>query len=255
MNQTLTGRLIGTRGNKLLATRRGNVIVAVCAAMLAAILLLVYLNGYRTSLDSASAPTPVLIANRLIAKGTPAAVLGSQGAFELTTLAREHTKTGAVADPDLLAGRTAVRDILPGQQLTVADFSLTTSGAVATKITGAERAISVPVDAQRGLIGHVATGDFVDVYVAFPGSERGTLVALLSANVKVLAAAGSPGGGIGGGTVSYYVLKVPSGDAARFAYASEEGTIWFVARPKGNIVPTKKSIVTIQQVLAGQRGG
>jgi hypothetical protein len=48
---------------------------------------------------------------------------------------------------------------------------------------------------------------------------------------------------------------VPSGDAARFAYASEEGTIWFVARPKGNIVPTKKSIVTIQQVLAGQRGG
>jgi Flp pilus assembly protein CpaB len=250
MNQTLTGRLIGTRGNKLLATRRGNVIVAVCAAMLAAILLLVYLNGYRTSLDSASAPTPVLIANRLIAKGTPAAVLGSQGAFELTTLAREHTKTGAVADPDLLAGRTAVRDILPGQQLTVADFSLTTSGAVATKITGAERAISVPVDAQRGLIGHVATGDFVDVYVALGGS-----VSLLLANVHVLAAAGAPGGGVTGAAVPYYVLKVPSGDAARFAFASEEGTIWFVARPKANVVPTKKSIATIRQVIAGQRGG
>src|SRR5687768_353017 len=145
MNQTLTGRLIGTRGNKLLATRRGNVLVAAGAALLAAILLLVYLNGYRTSLDTASAPTPVLVANRLIAKGTPAAVLGSQGAFELTTLAREHTKTGAVADPDLLVGRTAVRDILPGQQLTVGDFTLSTSTAVATKITGAERAISVPV--------------------------------------------------------------------------------------------------------------
>jgi Flp pilus assembly protein CpaB len=250
MNQTLTGRLIGTRGNKLLATRRGNVIVAVCAAMLAAILLLVYLNGYRTSLDSASAPTPVLIANRLIAKGTPAAVLGSQGAFELTTLAREHTKTGAVADPDLLAGRTAVRDILPGQQLTVADFSVTTSTAVATKITGAERAISVPVDAQRGLIGHVATGDFVDVYVALGGS-----VSLLMANVQILAAAGAPGGGVGGATVSYYVVKVPSGDAARFAFAGEEGTIWFVARPKANVVPTKKSIATIRQVIAGQRGG
>jgi Flp pilus assembly protein CpaB len=250
VNQTLTGRLIGTRGNKLLATRRGNVIVAVCAAMLAAILLLVYLNGYRTSLDSASAPTPVLIANRLIAKGTPAAVLGSQGAFELTTLAREHTKTGAVADPDLLAGRTAVRDILPGQQLTVADFSVTTSTAVATKITGAERAISVPVDAQRGLIGHVATGDFVDVYVALGGS-----VSLLLANVHVLAAAGAPGGGVTGAAVPYYVLKVPSGDAARFAFASEEGTIWFVARPKANVVPTKKSIATIRQVIAGQRGG
>jgi Flp pilus assembly protein CpaB len=250
MNQTLTGRLIGTRGNKLLATRRGNVIVAVCAAMLAAILLLVYLNGYRTSLDSASAPTPVLIANRLIAKGTPAAVLGSQGAFELTTLAREHTKTGAVADPDLLAGRTAVRDILPGQQLTVADFSVTTSTAVATKITGAERAISVPVDAQRGLIGHVATGDYVDVYVALGGS-----VSLLLANVHVLAAAGAPGGGVTGAAVPYYVLKVPSGDAARFAFASEEGTIWFVARPKANVVPTKKSIATIRQVIAGQRGG
>jgi Flp pilus assembly protein CpaB len=256
MNQTLTGRLIGTRGNKLLATRRGNVMVAVAAAVLAAILLLVYLNGYRTSLDSAAAPTPVLVAKRLIAKGTPAAVLGSQAAYELTTLAQEHTKTGAVADPDLLEGRIAVRDILPGQQLTVADFSVTTSAAVATKITGAERAISVPADPQRGLIGHVAAGDNVDVYVSMT-SERGTIVSLLRANVTVLAAAGAPAtsGVGGGGAVSYYVLKVPSSDAGRFAYASDEGTIWFVARPKANVVPTKKALVTIQQVLAGQKGG
>jgi Flp pilus assembly protein CpaB len=255
MNQTLTGRLIGPRGNKLLATRRGNVIVAVAAAILAAILLLVYLNGYRTSLDSAASPTPVLVAKRLIAKGTPAAVLGSQSAYELTTLAREHTKTGAVADPDLLEGRIAVRDILPGQQLTVADFTATTTTAVATKITGAERAISVPADPQRGLIGHIAVGDYVDVYVSME-SERGTIVSLLLANVKVLAAAGAPSGGVaGGGGATYYVLKVPSGDAGRFAYASDEGTIWFVARPKANVVPTKKAVVTIQQVLTGQRGG
>lgn len=255
MNQTLTGRLIGPRGNKLLATRRGNVIVAVGAAILAAILLLVYLNGYRTSLDSAASPTPVLVAKRLIAKGTPAAVLSSQSAYELTTLAREHTKTGAVADPDLLEGRIAVRDILPGQQLTVADFSVTTSTAVATKITGSERAISVPADPQRGLIGNVAVGDNVDVYVSI-SSERGTVVSLLLANVNVLAAAGAPSGGVtGGGSSGYYVLKVPSGDVARFAYASDEGTIWFVARPKANVVPTKKAVVTIQQVIAGQRGG
>lgn len=254
MQQTLTGRLIGTRGNKLLATRRGNVIVSVAAAVLAAILLIVYLNGYRTSLESSSQPTPVLVANRLIAKGTPAAVLGSQAAFELTTLPQEHTKAGAVADPDLLAGRTAVRDILPGQQLTTADFSLTTTNAVATKITGSERALSVPVDAQRGMVGHVATGDNVDVYVALE-TERGEIVSLMLANVKVLAAAGAPGGGVSGGNVTNYVLKVPSADAARFAFGGEYGTIWIVARPKGAIMPTKKAVVTIQQLIAGQKGG
>jgi hypothetical protein len=87
-------------------------------------------------------------------------------------------------------------------------------------------------------------------------SERGTIVSLLRANVTVLAAAGAPStNGVGGGAVSYYVLKVPSSDAGRFAYASDEGTIWFVARPKANVVPTKKALVTIQQVLAGQKGG
>lgn len=255
MQQSLTGRLVGTRGNKLLSTRGGNIAVAIAAAALAAILLIVYLNGYRTSLKSAATPTPVLVAQQLIAKGTPASVLGSQGAFELTQVAQEHVKTGAIADPELIQGRTAVRDLLPGQQLTMADFTTTTSNAVQTRITGAERALSIALDPQHGMIGHVAAGDFVDVYV---GIERNgePAISLVQAKVQVLetpAAAG--GGGVGGGTTSNYVLKVPSADAARFAYAAEYGQIWIVARPTAGAGKTRTANVTIQELVAGQRGG
>jgi Flp pilus assembly protein CpaB len=254
VQQSLTGRLMGSRGNKLLSTRGGNIAVAVAAAALAAILLIVYLNGYRTSLKSATAPTPVLVANRLIAKGTPASVLGSQGAFQLATVPEEHVKTGAVADPELIAGRVAVRDLLPGQQLTVADFSTTTTNAVPTRITGSERALSISVDAQHGMIGQVASGNYVDVYVSL---ERNGIpaVSLVKANVQVLETPAGGSGGVGSGNTSNYVFKVSSSDAGRFAYAAENGQIWIVARPAANAVPTRPSVVTAQQLLAGQRGG
>lgn len=254
MQETLTGRLIGTRGNKLLATRRGNVIVAAVAAILAAILLLAYLSSYRTSLRTAAQPTPVLVANRLITKNTPADVLGAQAAFELTTLPREHTKTGAVSDPDLIAGRVAIRDILPGQQLTVADFSADKTNALATKLTGSERALAVPVDPQHGLIGHISVGEKVDVYVSITPPNGLEVVSLVRANVQVISTPAATAG-LGSGAISNYLLKVPSDDVGRFALASERGKIWIVARPAANFVPTKKAIVTIQQILTGQRGG
>jgi Flp pilus assembly protein CpaB len=196
----------------------------------------------------------VLVAQRLIAKGTPASVLGSQGAFELTQVAQEHIKTGAVADPALIQGRTAVRDLLPGQQLTIADFSATTSNAVQTRITGAERALSIALDPQHGMIGHVAAGDFVDVYV---GIERNgePAISLVQAKVQVLETPLAGGGGVGRGTTSNYILKVPSADAARFAYAAEYGQIWIVARPTAGAAKTRTANVTIQELVAGQRGG
>ena len=70
-------------------------------------------------------PVPVLVAKRLIPKGTSGAVIAKRGMYAATVLPCGETKPGAIADPTYLAGRVAAVDLFPGQQLTEADFAST----------------------------------------------------------------------------------------------------------------------------------
>jgi hypothetical protein len=57
--------------SRLLSTRRGTIVLAFMAAMLATVILLAYLSQYRTNLQKAGSPATVLVAKRLIEKNTP----------------------------------------------------------------------------------------------------------------------------------------------------------------------------------------
>lgn len=248
MQAILTSRIFSTRG--------GTIAVGVAAAALAGLLLLVYLNRYRANVAATGTPATVLVAKRLIPQGTPGTIIASQGFFELTRVPKDQLKIGAIADPAIVAGRETLADIYPNQQLTVGDFSLTATNAVATRITGVERAISIPLDAAHGLIGQVRTGDHVDVYVGVNVSEDGRefpQLGLIAANQLVLEAPAQAGGnGPGAGnTNSNIVIKVKSSNAARVAYGADNGKIWLVLRPQSGAKPTKPSIATIRNVLLG----
>jgi len=67
---------------------------------------------------------PVLVAKKLIPKGTPGLIVATtNGMWAPTTLPINEVEDGALADPAYLNGRVSVADILPGQQLTVSDFT------------------------------------------------------------------------------------------------------------------------------------
>ena len=257
MQSSLTSRLIGQRGSKLLSTRGGTIMVGAAAALLAAILLLVYLNRYRESLGTASEPTPVLVVTKLIPKGTSATVLAGEGLLQLDKLPQEHVKEGAISDPDALRGRVAVKDIYPGQQVTLADFSATTTNALTTRITGDQRAIAVGIDVVHGLVGHLAAGDRVDVYVGMNGTVGGVstpIIKLLFPNVLLLEAPGTASAQ-GATNAANFVMQVSSKDAPRLAFAADHGTLWLVARPKSASKPTLPDIVTTRTILTLQRTG
>lgn len=246
MQAILTSRIFSTRG--------GTIAVGVAAAALAGLLLLVYLNRYRANVAATGTPATVLVAKRLIPQGTPGTIIAAQGFFELTRVPKDQLKIGAIADPAIVAGRETLADIYPNQQLTVADFSLGATNAAATRITGDERAISVPIDAAHGLIGHVRTGDHVDVYVGLNVSETGgsrAVLGLLAANQLVLEAPVVSSNATGGNTTSNMVLKVKTKDAAKFAFAADNGKIWAILRPQSGSKPTKPSIATVRNVLLG----
>ena len=144
---------------RLLATRGGTIALSALAAVLAAVVFIVYLQRYRTSLESSSQPATVLVAKSFIEEGTPGSVVGTEDLFQITETPKSELKEGAISDPDSLRGLVAGKDVFPGEQLTVADFTAISPDAVVNKISGDQRAMAVSLDSAHGNVGNIAPGD------------------------------------------------------------------------------------------------
>jgi Flp pilus assembly protein CpaB len=236
---------------KILATRQGTLFVGIGAAVLAGILLLVYISRYRSSLNSSAEPITVLVAKRFIHTGTSGTVIGTQDLFQITRIRRSQVSEGAVTDPAQIRDRVAVNDIYPSQQMTLADFSATTTNALPTKLTRTDRAISIPIDTTHGLVGQLQAGDHVDVYVGMNFNSK-PIIKLLKSNVEVLsvpaAAVGGLGSSSGGSTAT---LKISTTLAPRIAYAADNGRLWLIMRPQSGATPSKSALVDARATLFG----
>jgi Flp pilus assembly protein CpaB len=235
MSNTFTTRVSGK-----MSSRGWAIALGIGAVVLAAILLVVYLDRYRARVGGENAPTPVLVAKQLIPRGTSGSLIASQSMYAPTTLPRKEVEVGAVSDPQYLVGRAAVADVLPGQQFTAIDFAASDTSAVDSQITGTQRAIAISLDAVHGAASQVQAGDSVDMYIAVAG-----VVKLFRPNVKVLAVPTTPGP-VGSGNL---VLRVDTKDVANFAYAADNSQLWFVIRPVTGAKPTKKATANAATIL------
>ena len=231
MSNTLTSKMSGR-----MSSRSWAIAIGAAAVVLAAILLVVYLDRYRSRVSGENAPTPVLVANRLIPAGTPGTLVAGQTMYAPTTLPRKEVEVGAIADPQYLSGRAAAADIFPGQQFTAVDFAADPSTTVKSLITGTERAISISIDSVHGSLSQVAAGDSIDMYIGVAGAVK-----LFRPNVKVLAVPTAEGGNL--------MLRVQTKDAADFAFAADNAQLWFVVRPVIGAKPTVRDTATAATVL------
>ena len=235
MSNTFTNKVSGR-----MSSRGWAIVLGVGAVVLAAILLVVYLDRYRARVSGENAPTPVLVAKQLIPQGTPGTVVASKSMYAPTTLPQKEVEIGAIADPSYLSGRAAAVDIFPGQQFTAADFAASDTASVDSQITGTERAFAMSIDGVHGISSQVQAGDSVDVYTAVGG-----IVKLFRPNVKVLTIPTIPGP-VGGGNL---VIRIDTKDAATWLYAADNTSLIFVLRPIVGAKPTKKSQATAASVL------
>jgi Flp pilus assembly protein CpaB len=219
--------------------------------VLAGILLLVYLDRYRDSVRAENANTPVLVAKRLIEKGTSGTQVARRDQYQAADLPRDDVKEGAIADPAYLDGRVAVNDILPGQQLTTADFTTAPSSSVTTKLVGPQRAISVDIDNVHGSLSQLRAGDRIDIYVGLGSRGGQQVVKLFRANVYVMAVPGQTEGRELTGTPqsSNLILQMNQRDAADFAWVADNAQLWFILRPLQGATPTRPDTATAATVL------
>ena len=248
---------------KLMSTRRGTAMVAGGCALVAALVLMVFLQQYRRSVSGSNQSVTVLVAKNLIEKGSSGTVMAEKSIFQTARVRKSDLKNGAIADPAALRGKVAVNDIYPGAQLVISDFAPATGG-VHDQIQGDERGISLPLDTAHGMIGDVQAGDHVDVYAllgagtssfgASGGNSRAVLVTLMRDLVVLRAPKASKGGVAGPGQTQNVILRATDSQAAKLAWASDNAKVWLVLRPKIGADQTKPAVVDTRSLLEGTRG-
>lgn len=229
---------------KATTSRGGAIAVGVAVAVIAAILLIVYITRYKSSVDSTAAAVPVLVAKNLIPKGTPGTAVATKNLYQSTSVPTDSVQPGAISDPAALGGRLAIADIYPGAQLTLNNFTAEASGALNAQLVGKERGVTLAMDPVRGSLQNVAVGDHVDIYTQL--TRDGVIVIqLFRPNVKVLQAPGPEGGNV--------VLQTSTKDAADVLFASTNTTLYFVIRPASGAAPTAKTLADLSTVAASSR--
>jgi pilus assembly protein CpaB len=254
MEATHRQRLHGGLG-RFAATRRGAITIAASAAALAGIVLLAFIAQYKHRVQDGTVERSALVANRLIPKGTAGAIAVSGGLFKPTTTPQDSLKSGALSSAAALDGKVATRDIYPGEQLTAADFA---SGAdpLRGRLSGAQRAIAVPLDSAHGLIGEVRGGDKVDVLAGFNAASSNTgrgrpQLRTLIQDVLVLKAPDGAAKTGGSNQTQDLTVRVTADQAAQVAFAADNGKVWFILRPPAGANDNRPSSVTLDSLLAG----
>jgi pilus assembly protein CpaB len=240
---------------KLISTRAGTIAVASGAALLAGVFILVYVNRYRHSIKAQGAPVTVLVAKRLIPKGTSGAAALQEGLFTRDTIRESQLRDGAFSDAASIRGLVATTDVYAGQQLSASDF---TAGAksLATTLSGSQRVLDVPLDNAHGMIGHVQVGDRVDVMVGFnvqaSGGGTGYAVNKLLAQNVMVADVAEQSGGVATSTSNTTVsLRVTNRQAEEIAYAADNGKVWLVLRPPTGAKQARQGLVNAGTILLG----
>lgn len=235
----------------MLATRQGSLVLALVCAVCAAGILFFALNRYKTSLKPPVTQDTVLVATGTIAKGTPGTTVASEKLYRPSPVPVSQATPGALTDSAAIANEYAATDILPGQQLTTADFAPYTS--VSETLSPDQRAISVSIGEAPGATDIVQAGDHVDLYatgdvVALSGkaSNVSTTLPVVSNVLVIKAATGVPvkdqGVPIAGGTME---IVVPSAEVPLVVSLATKNDIYLVLRP------TKSDSTAADQLSSG----
>jgi Flp pilus assembly protein CpaB len=237
-----------------LSTRQGTLVVALISALIAAGIIVYALHQYRKTVTSSGQQVTVLVATRLIEKGTGADQIGVGQFFRTTTILSKQASVGAFADPGVLHGKVAAADIYPGQELVASDFT-TAGGEIASKLAATQRAIEVPLEGSHGLIGNIKVGDHVDVYASFPGLNGSPpVLRLMAPNIEVLSGGQNGSGGSLGSNqanaINNVMIEVNTRQAAKIAFAVDNGKLWLALRP-GNGSSPDNTAISLSSILAG----
>lgn len=209
------GKIGSRRSGQSLSNRRTSVLIAVVCAVLAAVLIYVFVSHNKnTAAPAVPAQATVLVATKYIPSGVPASTVVSGGLVKPEQVPVTAAVAGAIADSSLLSGQVSAAPIAAGQQITATDFSHN-NPTISAYLAGKERAVAFSLDPTHGLTAYVQPGDTVDVMGLDAGKAE-----MLDENVSVIA---NQNGDV--------ILRLTDKQALQLTSATGVSSLWFTLRP------------------------
>jgi pilus assembly protein CpaB len=223
------------------------VFLALILATLATAGVFMYSRGVQEEANTGVTMVPVVVTKVDIPARSDLDQLIKDDQFRILQVPTSVVVDGAVTSVDQLAGKSNSVAILAGEQIPVARISGDVPGGALAIPEGME-ALTVSLDASRGVAGAINAGDHVTIYSTFKNvpakgglaNETVTVVlvpdAELLAVLRPLASAtfGSDDAATAGeqlpGSMTVTVALTPE-DAQHFVFSMESGSTWFGLLP------------------------
>jgi Flp pilus assembly protein CpaB len=204
-----------------------NIVIAGGLAVVAIIAVVLYTSNVRDKARQDTKRVQVLVAAKDIPAGTTGKQVIDQHLLVPKGIVQSDQVPGALTTTAGLDDLVVSQTIFHAQQVPSAVFESPLTTGTSLQIRATERAISVPVNTDSGLIGTLHDGDHVDILLAYKSENGGpSFTRPLLRNVQVLTAPAEDD------TDGHVLLKLPDADATKLLYAVQFQTIWLVERPK-----------------------
>jgi Flp pilus assembly protein CpaB len=238
-------------------TRLRNLALPIGLAVLAAVLVGVYVISYRNSVNHGAGMTNVLVASRDIPAGTNGAAVAAGGYLGTESVPRRAVVPGSIVSAAPLTSLVAGTTIYKGEQVTLRQFVPIAQSGDFAQFSGRERLVVVPGDPNQLLAGTVSAGDRVDVVANvryhIGGFARSTARVVLE-NLLVLKAPAAPtaASGLGGsGSVGSSATLVMTDRQSQTMLWALENSQWFLTlRPTTDPRSSKATMETLHSFLA-----
>jgi Flp pilus assembly protein CpaB len=236
-----------------------NIMIAFGLALVAMLLVLLYVTNYKRSVQHGDAQVPVYVAAHDISADTSGADIIAKHDLRQITIAKRTVVAGAISSPDQIRSLVLATPIYAGEQVTVRPFSDVAAQGIRAHLRGTMRAIQLSGDPNQLLASTLRTGDHVDL-VANLRTDTNTNRAADKIVVRNLLVLQAPSENVaakatGGSNSASVILAVSDTWVQRLFYAYHNGDWSLELRPVINPADGRDRVDVLETVLALQKGG
>jgi Flp pilus assembly protein CpaB len=227
-----------------------NIVIAGGLAAVAIIAVLLYTSNVRDKARQDTARVQVLVAAKDIPAGTTGKQVIDGHLLVPKAIVQSDQVPGALTTTAGLDNLVVSQTIFHAQQVPSAVFESPLTTGTSLQIRATERAISVPVDTDSGLIGTLHDGDHVDVYAQI-GSGNQRIVRKVLTNVLVLHAQIGQKDTTNVNGDAHILFALSDRDSQKMLWLAENGddAFWLAQRPQEGALNSPPTVETLQTVL------
>jgi Flp pilus assembly protein CpaB len=224
-------------------------------ALLATVLVGMYVVSYRKGVTHGAGLVNVLVASRDIPAGTEGSSVAGGGYLKSQTVPRRAVVPGSVTSGAPLTSLVTAGPIYKGEQITLRQFKPIAQGGIFARFSGKQRAVVVPGEPRQLLAGTVSDGDRVDLVAnakyRFGSLSRSTSRVVLR-NLLVLKAPDAPkSDDTSSGTPTGSVTLAMTDKESQTMLWAMTNTSWFlVLRPTAHPRNSRPSVDTLYSILS-----